>query len=105
MSFTNTRRAPAFFFRPESWCAPMKEDKEDENDSRASNHSNSKSSKPSSTSVNGKGIVCKGFLPSLCTKCKKTVCNGCTDRCMGCGNVATPVTHNQYFIASYAVKH
>lgn len=98
----SVRRAPAFFFRPESWCSPIvKEDVEDvENDA---NHSNSKS-KPSSTSIHGKGVVCRGFLPSHCTKCKKNVCNGCTDRCMGCGNVPTPVTHNQYFIATYMTK-
>lgn len=97
----SVRRAPAFFFRPESWCYPVKD--EEENEDENMNHSNCKS-KPSTISVHGKGVVCKGFLPSYCTKCKKNVCNGCTDRCMGCGNVPTPVTHNQYFIATYTVK-
>ncbi len=103
----SVRRAPAFFFRPESWCSPVKDEEENENvkdeNMNDSNHSNCKS-KPSTIFVHGKGVVCKGFLPSHCTKCKKNVCNGCTDRCMGCGNVPTPVTHNQYFIATYTVK-
>lgn len=113
MSFSH--RAPAFFFRPESWCTSHTDDMmvDQENQSNQSNQSKSKKSKKQSkqskplkqsTSICGKGVVCTGFSPSLCTKCKKTMCKGCVDKCQACGNATTAVTSNQYFIASYTSK-
>lgn len=114
MSFSS--RAPAFFFRPESWCTEVDMEVDQENDDVSNvskslkNYSmSSKTSKTSktanpSTTICGKGVVCTGFSPSVCTKCKKTMCKGCTDRCLDCGNSTTPVTSNQYFIASYMLK-
>lgn len=54
------------------------------------------------TKIEGKGIVCNGFSPSICDTCKKHVCKGCSKKCITCGNHTVPVTSNQYFIASYS---
>lgn len=98
---SSSRRAPAYFFRPEAWS---KVDQENDDMSNSKNSKSTSTLKKSSTSICGKGVICTGFSPSVCTKCKKNMCKGCTDRCLGCGNATMPVTTNQYFIANYTKR-